>query len=468
MPIDDQNIDKLFQENLKGFKEKPPGYAWDKIKEDLALKRKNRRLMLFRWSAAAAAIFIAFLTGYYFASFNLNNEPLAPHRQEITAIPENNANKTVEKKQVSVQTFADYSEEKITDPAPSIIISEKMFFDEPSRSPGDEAIAINESLPVVTSDDEVIAINVPLPVVTPDEKELELTKKKPVLSEPIKTLTDKPVIQPNQFVPSGDEALAFDADWVIPKTEEKLLKWTVGGKFAPVYAYRTISIKKEDLPATIIPDESYYNNLENEIYSFSGGVDLKYHIKKKLSFQTGLFYSKLGQVNNDVVAYRYPDDKYEYVIPTSVGPIDINSEKIPKELADSDIREDSTGNILYFNADIYQNFEYIEVPLLINYKILDKRFGVQLAGGLSPGFMVNNNAYFQVDKQEIMIDRSEEFYTVIYNSIVGLGLNYAVSKKINFSLSPTFKYSLRSIRKDHSIEYYPYSFSIYTGISYSF
>ena len=440
MPIDDQNIDKLFQENLKGFKEKPPGYAWDSIKEELILIRKNRRLMLFRWSAAAAAIFIAFLTGYYFATFNLNNEASAPQHQEMTTIPENNANKTLEEKQVSVQTFTDYSDEKITDPAP----------------------------PTTTSDDEAIAINELLPVVTPDEKELEFTKKKPVLPEPINTSTDKPVIQPNQFVPSGDEALAFDTDWVVQKTENKTHRWTIGGKLAPVYAYRTISIDKEDLPATIIPDESYYNNLENEIYSFSGGVDLKYHIKKKLSFQTGLFYSKLGQVINDVIAYRYPDDKYEFVIPTSVGPININSEKIPKELADSDIREDSTGNILYFNADIYQNFEYIEVPLLINYKILDKRFGVQLAGGLSPGFMVNNNAYFQVDKQKIMIDRSEEFYTVIYNSIVGLGLNYAVSEKLNFSLSPTFKYSLRSIRKDHSIEYYPYSFSIYTGISYSF
>ncbi len=452
MPVNDQNIDNLFQENLKGFKEKPPGYAWGKIKEELVLKRKNRRVMLFRWSAAVAAIFIAFLTGYYFASFNLDNEPSAPQRQEMTAMSESSANKTVEEKQIFAQTFTDYSEEKVMGPAPPITTTEKMFFDEPSRSPDNEAVAINESLPVVTS----------------DEKKLELTKKEPVLPEPINTSTDKPVIQPNQFVPSGDEALAFDTDWVTPKTENKTGKWTIGGKLAPVYAYRTISIKKEDLPATIIPDESYYNNMENEIYSFSGGVDLKYHIRKKLSFQTGLFYSKLGQVNNDVVAYRYPDDKYEFVIPTSVGPIDINSEKIPKELADSDIREDSTGNILYFNADIYQNFEYIEVPLLINYKILDKRFGVQLAGGLSPGFMVNNNAYFQVDKQEIMIDRSEEFYTVIYNSVVGLGLNYAVSKKLNFSLSPTFKYSLRSIRKDHSIEYYPYSFSIYTGISYSF
>jgi len=446
MPIDDQNIDNLFQANLKGFKEKPPVYAWDKIKEELALKRKNRRLMLFRWSAAAAAIFIAFLTGYYFASFNLNNELSEPQGQEMAAIYESNANKTVEENQVTAQ----------------------IFIDEPSHSIDTEAIAINESLPEVISDDEAIAINESLPVVIPDEKEIEQTKKKPASSEPIIPSTDKPVIQPNQFVPSGAEALAFDADWVIPKIEKKLLKWSVGGKFAPVYAYRDISIKTEDLPSTIIPDESYYNNLENEIYSFSGGVDLKYHIKKKLSFQTGLFYSKLGQVNNDVVAYRYPDDKYEFVIPTSVGPIDINSEKIPKELADSDIREDSTGNILYFNADIYQNFEYIEVPLLINYKILDKRFGVQLAGGLSPGFMVNNSAYFQVDKQEINIDRTEEFYTVIYNSIVGLGLNYAVSKKINFSLAPTFKYSLRSIRKDHSIEYYPYSFSIYTGISYSF
>ncbi|MCK5839493.1 MAG: outer membrane beta-barrel protein [Bacteroidales bacterium] len=446
MPIDDQNIDKLFQANLKGFKEKPPVYAWDKIKEELALKRKSKRLMLFRWSAAAAAIFIAFLTGYYFASFNLNDEFSEPQRQEVAALTESNANKTAEENQVTAQ----------------------IFIDEPSHSLDNEAIAINESMQVVTTDDEAIAINESLFVVIPDEKEMEQTKKKPASPEPINSLIDKPVIHPNQLVPSGAESLAFDADWVIPKTEKKLLKWSVGGKFAPVYAYRDISIKTEDLPSTIIPDESYYNNLENEIYSFSGGVDLKYHIRKKLSFQTGLFYSKLGQVNNDVVAYRYPDDKYEFVIPTSVGPIDINSEKIPKELADSDIREDSTGNILYFNADIYQNFEYIEVPLLINYKILDKRFGIQLAGGLSPGFMVNNSAYFQVDKQEINIDRTEEFYTVIYNSIVGLGLNYAVSKKINFSLAPTFKYSLRSIRKDHSIEYYPYSFSIYTGISYSF
>ena len=59
-----QHIDYLFREGLKDFKQDPPLYVFDNIREKLNNNKNKKKLFYIRSIAAAAVIIIAFGAGY--------------------------------------------------------------------------------------------------------------------------------------------------------------------------------------------------------------------------------------------------------------------------------------------------------------------------------------------------------------------------------------------------------------------
>jgi len=489
MATDNHHIDQLFREQIKGFGEKPPVYAWDKLKEDIYWVRRKRKAAVIRWSAAAAAIVIAFLTGYFYALYNLDQDITVQNQPEEQTTPIQNLPETLltdniqTEDQIGEPPFSQIEDivpqnmdHLVTQTITDVKSSKPSIYNKPQLT--DQIAVLNDQTEISDSENDlpvsdefseenidVLVDNEDSSTETPAGEELANDQEINIKNDQVK---ENPVIKQDNIAQYNDYDLILNDDLLLPESKEIDSKWSVGGVFAPVYAYRDISIQSEDLPPNMVNDESYYNNTENGMYSFSGGLDVEYKIEKKWSFLSGLVFSRIGQVNEDIIAMQYEGDKYNYYISTSIGPIDINSQEILDEVPDASVREDSTGNLLYFNSNIYQNFEYLEIPLVFKYRVFDKRLALHLAGGLSPGLMVNNTAYFQFEETDYYVDRSEEFYPVIYNSIVGIGLDYALKSNLHLSFTPSFKYSLNSIRKDHSIQYHPYSISLYTGISYSF
>jgi hypothetical protein len=474
MSVNEKNIDQLFRDSLSGYEEAPPVYAWDKLKDDLMIVRKKRRAILYRWAAVAAVFIFAFISGYFYATFNLNeksNQGVAIFQQDSTKNP------------ISVSTLSDNSYESVIYKDQKTIVGNQTGHSI-LKKPAEK----NDAIPSVTSDK----------IEKPSERKQEYAtanSKTSIASENATSgqatdIANQPEIPVSEIQPEetiiikeeqiGGEQIKSENNNIQPKqkiyTYEDLLvqnknqgreKWIIGGGFSPVYSYRNIRIKSEDLPSNVISDENYYDNVESGMYSFAGGIDVGYLIKENMSLQTGVYFSKVGQMNEDIVAFQLPDDKVLFYANTSVGIIPFNPLAMPSQIKEVSMR-DTAKNLLYINSNVYQDFEYIEIPLILKYRILNKRLSMNLSGGLSPGIMVGNHAYFQYQDQCYDLDRSGDFYPVIYNSVVGIGLDYSVNKKLKVNLSPTFKYSLQSIRRDHSIEYYPYSFSIFTGISYHF
>lgn len=170
-----------------------------------------------------------------------------------------------------------------------------------------------------------------------------------------------------------------------PEEKTTTSRWSIGGSFAPVYAYRNIQINAEELPPDVNPDINYYNDAEEPMYSYSGGLDLSVQMKDKWEFQTGLYLSSLGQVNQDVIAFEMEGVKDLLKTSTSTGMIQIVTSSLPEEFVDQSIRRDSLTDAVYISSDIRQTFTYLELPLLVRYSFLDRRFGLHLTGGLSPG-----------------------------------------------------------------------------------
>ncbi len=451
-----QSLDQFFAESLKGFRQKTPIHAWKRLEADLLMARRHRQIILYRWTAAAAVLLIAIVTGYFVTTYYLDNlsKENTFSQSEIPVTDQPSGDK-IHENEITTSSAAEtaqpdfsLSSEKSSETVPGI--------KSPSATSTVPDHSIQQEITVTLQPDEPkedIAIaqaaeNEPEEpaVVEQETPDIQQPEQKNILTEPLPDFTWKEDME---------------------KTEVTS-RWSIGGSFAPVYAYRNIHIDAEELPPDVNPSESYYDDSEQGIYSYSGGVDIVYHVKDKWEFQTGLYLSNMGHVNGEVIAYEVEGVKDLLKVSSSTGVIDIITTKLPEEFVDNSIRRDSITGAAYINSNIHQSFTYLELPLLIRYSLLEKRLGLHFTGGLSPGIMTDYRAQFTYEGERIDLQNEGDFYTMIYNSQVGFGMNYTITKSLSINLDPTFKYSLNSIRKDHSIQYHPYSISIFTGVRYSF
>ena len=247
-------------------------------------------------------------------------------------------------------------------------------------------------------------------------------------------------------------------------------KWAVGAQFAPVISYRDITSNDGDIPTNAFTrNESQHNNAEDVLLSYAGGVDVNYHVSKRWSIQSGLYFSRIGQENNDALNFKQNESQYQlYSINTSTGNISVTFEKVPEKIRGGDFTKDTLDPINIGNVKIVQNFDLFEIPVMVKYKVLNKRFGISLSGGLSPAYLVESHTYLETENNKHDIGNSENLNPMIVNTTLALGLNYGITKKLTINFEPTFKYSLNPINKNSGFDYHPYYFSWYTGIRYNF
>ena len=69
MTRDKKNIDALFEEGLKGLREKTPVYAWTRLDNGLSIANSKKTIILFRWVAASLLLLFAFGAGYFYATY---------------------------------------------------------------------------------------------------------------------------------------------------------------------------------------------------------------------------------------------------------------------------------------------------------------------------------------------------------------------------------------------------------------
>jgi hypothetical protein len=255
-------------------------------------------------------------------------------------------------------------------------------------------------------------------------------------------------------------------------------KWGVGTQVSPIYSYRSLEVSGGG------PGASFYNDVEDGIVSYAGGVNVSYAPLKRLSIQSGLYYSNMGmKVGN--AYYASMDSKNSFMdgtpaiqasINNSTGNIEIQqgldyayaANSVPQagwELASEYAR---ANNLNAQEGEILQQFQYLELPLILRYRIIDRRLGFHFLGGLSSNFLVGNSAYYQEGGNKEQIGTTTNLRPVNYSSVVGMGMDYSISKKFHLNLEPTFRYYLNSINTGSVIKSYPYTIGIFTGLLYTF
>lgn len=266
-------------------------------------------------------------------------------------------------------------------------------------------------------------------------------------------------------------------------------KWAVGGQVTPLYSYRNVESSSEYAASTFSSVESY-NDYESGILSYAGGLNVNYSPAKRLSLQSGLYYSRQGMSISNSYVTSYGGQSLSLSLPNnqlalnnSTGDIAAGGRKsnlrvsnllgkfegdqtsvdayTPTTLGPEESPEVTQGNVL-------QQFEYLEIPLVARYRLIDRRLGLNLLGGLSTNFLVGNSVYFQEGDNKEYLGATADLKPINYSSVVGIGLQYSISRSFHINMEPTFRYYLNPINNGNGLRSHPYSLGFFTGISYSF
>lgn len=265
----------------------------------------------------------------------------------------------------------------------------------------------------------------------------------------------------NSESPSIEEAIA-QAEELNEKEEEKeklVNRWQVYANVAPVY-YNSLGEGSHI-------DEQFVSNSKSGETNMSYGVNVSYALSKKLAIRSGVNSLDLSYDTDNVILYESPSGN------SNTNPV--NPLRNINLAPESQSLNALSGQNLGFqqiisdlsNAAISQRLSYYEVPVELEYKLVNNRFGINLIGGLSTFFLNNNEVYSEFEEYTTYIGEANNINNVSFSTNLGVGMNYSFSEKFRFNLEPTFKYQLNAFNNT-SGDFRPYIIGVYTGFSYKF
>lgn len=479
---DEKNIDHLFQQGLAGYEPPMPSasYVWDKVAGDLDYRKgKKRRLII--WSVAASlALLLSFGAGYLF-NLQYDKQPIAnekvprpaedkqPDGQRLINIleeqqseqnqianndkPVKNTDETISSKP---ENPAQNNNNNQIASAPVSPANNNQTTDNQSKNTGNDTnatlfTASNTNNTTVaaanaTNEDEAPVLK---PVMATTIGDVEAMILQTTKADPIK------VEMPEISVTSNNELIAFEQ----ANTTTSENAWKIGGQFSPLYSFRST----EQSSDVKLPGTEYYNTIENPMMTYSGGISVEFSSQSRWSIQSGILYSQVGQVSSEFIAVT--DMNSPYTVSTSVGEIQPNialKPDLPPGISAP------PGGPIFSEEDLIQQFEYIEIPFIARYKVIDRKIDFNVMGGLSTNFLVANDVYLNSVDKSNRVGKTDGVNAINYSSTIGLGAEYEINKNMSVQLEPAFRYSLTPINSDQNVKVYPYSFAIFTGIFYSF
>jgi hypothetical protein len=223
---------------------------------------------------------------------------------------------------------------------------------------------------------------------------------------------------------------------------------------------------------------------EHSRLSYTGGVALSYKINKRFSIQSGLYYSSFGQELTGISTYGgfqkydYTKGDHNFEVLTSSGTVYTNNTDVflldpvsPDKIITrytNDVFDPAKANLQYLDNSLTQNFSYLELPLVLRYKIMDKAIDFNIIGGFASNLLVSNSVYATLNEGKYPVGKTEGMNLITFSSSVGMGMEYSLSKKLSLNLEPTLRYYLNPFNEISGIKIHPYSFGIFSGLSYKF
>ena len=489
--MNENNLDRLFREKLTDFQELPDEKVWRSIEVSLEKKKQSRQILPIWWRVAgiAAVLAILFFAIDPFTTADLQNPTVTDIENKAT-----DKINALEKSDSIKDTFAEPT---------GITSTEKEEVLEPLIAPGkiNQGIANqnpSEGLAAKgnKNDTQPSTKNTEIAAFVPMEDNRSLLDTDQILADSSLKTNDTTTIKEG-FPTIAEKNIADNG--IIPEKEDSQIpigidensnkksildeiekegeavkiaeatggKWSAGPSIAPVYFD---AIGKGSPINSMLASNPKSGNV-----TLSYGINVAYEVSKKVSIRSGIHKVDFGYNTNEVSftssfnaasVGQLKNIDYNTTAQSILieGMGNLNAIPRPNNPSSAnDVMAKSPGR----TGTMGQQFGYLEVPLEINYSLLDRKFGIDLIGGLSSLFLTDNSVVLQSSGKTTELGEANNINSVNFSTNVGLGLNYKFSSKLKLNVEPVFKYQLNTFN-DISGDFNPYSLGVYSGFSFKF
>jgi hypothetical protein len=487
---DKKHIDRLFQEHFKDFEVAPPETVWNKIEDKLNQDKKKRRVIPVWWRyAGVAALFLLLLTigGVFFN--NNTTEPLpikmvGNEELQTRSTNASNDNKIAIEQDPSetnnIEAINTQSSNKISSNSENIVAestlsktstttnkNESLLNGASNKKTKAQNILINSNKNQTVASNSEVKNDVSVSDKSKNLNEAVKNNTSQVSAEKAKTLINNASKDNNGIAEvkkdkSKENLLTIEE--ALDKTKDEIAddktsnKWRIAPNAAPVY-FNTLGEGSSI-------DPQFNTNSKTGELNMSYGVNASYAVNDKLKVRSGINKVNLGYNTNNVIVYQ------------SVG---VSSSTRSLKNITSSASSNSSDNISIIsgenlnsgsfdpsNTSINQSFGYIEVPLEIEYTLINKKLGINVIGGFSSFFLSDNKIYSETESgSKTYLGQANNINNVSYSANFGFGFNYQVSKKIDLNVEPMFKYQINTFNNT-SGDFNPYFIGVYTGFAIKF
>ena len=513
-----KNLDKLFQEKFKEFSDIPTENVWKSIEASLNKKKKSRKVIPIWWKLGGIAAALAigfFLINPFEAEIETNpiitnvETPLEKNGQEQntleqedmntippantidldenTAVVASDKNSPETKEALNAtsntidKTSSDLNNAVVSQEANPNLVKKQQIVEADTlvskhavAASTSERKGIEQELP--TNDDNAVAVRTNSNIPSLKEEETDRINNTSSAIADVNTgdkseidgiaVSDTQLpqndVEDNQKKSIYDEiALQEEVDVV---DADNVSKWSAGPSIAPVY-FNGIG---EGSPVHSI----FVPNSKSGDVNLSYGLAVSYEISKKLSIKTGVHKVDYGYNTNDVEFSASIEgfgngqiDNIDYSLASRN--IVVESKAAKRTSFAADAASEVAAKDASLNGIMAQQLGYVEIPLELNYALLDRKFGVNIIGGISSLFLVDNSVTLTSGELITEMGEANNVNDVNFSTNIGFGVNYKFTPKIQFNVEPVFKYQLNTF-SETSGDFQPFTIGIYSGLNFKF
>ena len=448
-----KHIDRIFQESFKNFEAQPSDQVWSKIQGQIKPKKRRILPIWFKYAGVAASLLFAFGLGYWLqptptnqeASFtNLNNDDAKIEVQTELNADFINANELLN--QIIDQTAA---------------LAENAIFSEFSENSQSSGLSSTENKQLLNQNIASTEANLQ------DDADASSTESENFI---LNTITNSFInAVPNYFKfnegnPSEteitslenpeDEKRQFDAlfeeNEIVENTSETN-KWFLKPVLSPIF--------NSGSNASAALGQEVANNASSGDVSFSYGMQVGFKLSNKWSIRTGINQVNTSYTTEDVI-----------FAPAAVAIMPNNGSSVYGVFSQDYYQDNiSTPETRIFSQEgsLSQQMNFVEIPLEVEYAILEGKFGINLTGGASTLLLTDNGLIMNTADGRVNIGETQNLNQTSFSTNVGLGLNYQLSKKLKFNVEPALRYQINTFQGS-DLSFNPYFFGVYSGLQFQF
>ena len=506
-----KHIDRLFQEKFKDFEVAPNDAVWNRINENLPNKKKKRRIIPIWWQIGGVAATIALLITIGVSIFNSNSSstvnPVIVDTEEkhptnnienddtSSEYKTNTLNPSENSQNLQLVTTNKTEDDSENTSSLNSEAKENSSSHALTKNPSTKTKAVaNQNKNSKTKQPKALLNNRfnkrSAIVSTENNTKKETSEDKSSLNKTeIQSAINKSIEENNTAVAENTktsdnnsvtnttekasellnneesekasllDAVAENSEDIDEKeNDDEQNRWSITPNVAPVY------FSSLGQGSTI--HSQFNENSKNSEINMSYGISGSYAINNRLKIRVGVNRVNLNYATENVIAFNDANTQARGGL--SQGNITFKNDTISMVSLETLNRFSSPEAFnTKISGEIDQRFGFIEVPLELEYRLIDKKLGLNVIGGFSTFILSQNEIYADIDGNSTLIGKASNINTTSFSANFGLGLDYSLSKQWQINLEPQFKYQINTFTNTFG-DFRPFIIGIYTGLKFKF